>query len=42
MPLVIAALDLDVVADGVETESSLDYIRAHGCTQAKATTLASR
>lgn len=28
-------LDLEVVAEGVETESALDYIRAHGCTQAQ-------
>lgn len=29
------SLDLEVVAEGVETESALDYIRAHGCTQAQ-------
>ncbi|HYD79449.1 MAG TPA: EAL domain-containing protein [Paucimonas sp.] len=26
-------LDLEVVAEGVETRSALDYVRAHGCTQ---------
>ncbi|WP_168204861.1 EAL domain-containing protein [Noviherbaspirillum sp. UKPF54] len=28
-------LELEVVAEGVETESALDYVRAHGCTQAQ-------
>ncbi|HZW19752.1 sensor domain-containing protein [Noviherbaspirillum sp.] len=28
-------LGLEVVAEGVETESALDYIRSHGCTQAQ-------
>ena len=26
-------LELEVVAEGVETESALEYVRAHGCTQ---------
>ena len=28
-------LGLEVVAEGVETESALEYIRSHGCTQAQ-------
>lgn len=29
------ALGLEVVAEGVETEGALEYIRSHGCTQAQ-------
>jgi len=29
------SLGLEVVAEGVETESALDYVRTHGCTQAQ-------